>query len=837
MFKIASKHLVTGDNEVVVDFVCKYSEDCTGITSKNLDSITELTGNNRYIFGWNEFYGLNRMFPNMEQPDIRGQMKLYVAHPQEWRVISNENKRGVVEYTNFMHELPTEASKNTDAPAKTLQSTKMGDHLSENTFLIKANQRLGNWIPKEQELEFRITEFCMTSVAIPSYLFTIFAGDFIVEEDVKGSGDAMKNRLLGPKHQAPTLKAVKDMWFTLHNQGRDFLESLLGAKLPFQTKYDSIICPGLTCSFGACEYPGAVIFAEDRVECNYKGFEYARMGTIIIHEMGHMWFGNWIPIHWWNDLYVKEAMADYVSYLAYKGIKCCQPSSPRKFTDAPPQELWFAERKTNGMIEDLIPELSKALRRDFKNSCQQETMYTKITYGKSFSMLHEMFNFLGGSEFFSDWAKNYISTYQTKSTGSDELGKSVVSAYKTSKAVKSHNKDGELWTDKEVLDLFNSYCLEEGIDTLSFAHHEKENAIVVKTSALKSSGKFRRHYFDIALYDTEHKLIEIIKVSTNGEETTVVDLGEVEYANFLPNYSNLGYFWYELSEDQVNFFTYDTKLYDVQTMSTFNQYYFLSLLFGENSLTDYVDFACDLIANKPKEFLFCLTSYVYLGNLLNLTTGTNNDMIRHKVYDTLAKVSWPKEDFTCLDAMLNFAYKGKCADLYLNLFTNTTLAYLRENLSINSLTRWCLALIRSKELKKDQVADLSARLRKGNTTAWTGLMVELDAKSWNKEDFENLWNTIVTTEMRESEAVERLARRRVLMQNLVKVEFKGGYIEEYFKRLPDVFMQFDTFTCKKYLDLMPKGKPELLIEYLVKIAETHHFTEDEEDLLRRQMTT
>ena len=91
--------------------------------------------------------------------------------------------------------------------------------------------------------------------------------------------------------------------------------------------------------------------------------------------------------------------------------------------------------------------------------------------------------------------------------------------------------------------------------------------------------------------------------------------------------------------------------------------------------------------------------------------------------------------------------------------------------------------------------------------------------------------------MKESEANERLARRRVLMQNLLKLELKDGYLVEYFTQLPNVFMQFDYFTCKMYLQLMPTAKAQILIEEIQKVLKNYHLAHDEEQLLVRKMAT
>uniref|UniRef100_A0A671SSU1 Uncharacterized protein n=1 Tax=Sinocyclocheilus anshuiensis TaxID=1608454 RepID=A0A671SSU1_9TELE len=102
-----------------------------------------------------------------------------------------------------------------------------------------------------------------------------------------------------------------------------FFEKYYSVPYPL-SKSDQIALPDFY--FGAMENWGLVTYKETNLL--YQGFissnaNKERTATIIAHELAHMWFGNLVTLKWWNEVWLNEGFAPYVSYL---GADFVEPS-------------------------------------------------------------------------------------------------------------------------------------------------------------------------------------------------------------------------------------------------------------------------------------------------------------------------------------------------------------------------------------------------------------------------------------------------------------------------------------------------------------------------------
>ncbi|TSS72689.1 Aminopeptidase N [Bagarius yarrelli] len=100
-----------------------------------------------------------------------------------------------------------------------------------------------------------------------------------------------------------------------------FYEKTFNLKYPLN-KLDQIALPDF--SAGAMENWGLTMYRESALlykEAVSSSSDKEWVAIVVAHELAHQWFGNLVTMNWWNNLWLSEGFATYLSYLAVDNIE------------------------------------------------------------------------------------------------------------------------------------------------------------------------------------------------------------------------------------------------------------------------------------------------------------------------------------------------------------------------------------------------------------------------------------------------------------------------------------------------------------------------------------
>jgi len=176
--------------------------------------------------------------------------------------------------------------------------------------------------------------------------------------------------------------------FTVTKQGFDFYHRVFGYRYPFG-KYDQLFVPEFNA--GAMENAGAVTFLEDYVfRSKVTDAAYERRAETVLHEMAHMWFGDLVTMRWWDDLWLNESFATYMSVL-------CQVKATR-YTRG--WTTFATTEKTWAYRQDQLPS-THPIAADIADIDAVKVNFDGITYAKGASVLKQLVAWVGQDTFLS----------------------------------------------------------------------------------------------------------------------------------------------------------------------------------------------------------------------------------------------------------------------------------------------------------------------------------------------------------------------------------------------------------------------------------------------------
>ncbi|MEO6951158.1 MAG: M1 family metallopeptidase [Polyangia bacterium] len=230
--------------------------------------------------------------------------------------------------------------------------------------------------------------------AIPSYLVAFIVGPFDVVDAGKSATSGTPIRIVVPRGKSSQVRWPASVTHEVLEQ----LEAYFGSAHPFP-KLDIVAVPHT--SYGAMENPGLVMFTGELVlqapgdETISRRRAYAE---VAMHELAHQWFGNLVTMKWWNDVWLNEAFA---TWLTSHLMERWQPT----WAEAEAR----IESRDAAMAADSLA-ATRAVRQPIASSDDIQSVFNRIVYEKGSTVIG-MFERLVGTDHFRDGVRRYLALH------------------------------------------------------------------------------------------------------------------------------------------------------------------------------------------------------------------------------------------------------------------------------------------------------------------------------------------------------------------------------------------------------------------------------------------
>ena len=239
---------------------------------------------------------------------------------------------------------------------------------------------------------------------LPTYLYSFVAGKFQEKSTVR-NGRRMRALY---RESNPDKVAQLDQVFDEASQALDWMEGYTGIACPFK-EYGLVILPGY--QFGGMEHPGAIQMNDRRIFLEKQATQEEKMARmeLIAHETAHLWFGDLVSLKWFEDVWAKEVMANF---LASKMVR-------RSFPDINHDLNFLKTYQTRAIAIDRT-EGTHPIAQELTNMSDARLLYDNIIYDKAPVMLRMLEETMGAPEMQTGLQK-YLNDHVFKNASWDEL--------------------------------------------------------------------------------------------------------------------------------------------------------------------------------------------------------------------------------------------------------------------------------------------------------------------------------------------------------------------------------------------------------------------------------
>ena len=440
-------------------------------TGEGVHRFTDPVDKETYLYTQFETFDAHRMYACFDQPDLKASFTFAVEAPSHWTVVSN---------------MPG----------------------------IRDDARAGAWKEGSSRWVFDPTPRQST------YITALIAGAYYAVHD---EHDGIPLGVFCRQSLSEFLDA--DEIFTITKQGFDYFHDKFGYRYPWP-KYDQLFVPEFNA--GAMENAGAVTFLEDYVfRSRTTDAAYERRAVTILHEMAHMWFGDLVTMRWWDDLWLNESFAEYVSTRA--------TAEATRW-----EEAWttFCNiEKSWAYRQDQLP-TTHPIASDIVDIEAVKVNFDGITYAKGASVLKQLAHYVG-EDLFMTALRGYFRRHEYGNTTLQDLLDALAEA---------SGRDLSTWS-KEWLQT-------AGVNTLRPQFEVDTDGVFTSFEVVQEAPEdyptLRSHRLRIGLYDRTSEGVlrrEQVELDVSGASTEVAALvGKRQPDLILVNDDDLAYTKIRLDE-------------------------------------------------------------------------------------------------------------------------------------------------------------------------------------------------------------------------------------------------------------------------------------------------
>ena len=213
-----------------------------------------------------------------------------------------------------------------------------------------------------------------------TYLLYLGVGEF---ESIKGNLRSLPIRVLFTKGKGELAKLPLEY----AKKFIEFYEKYFGIKYPMP-KLDLLAIPDFAA--GAMENWGAITFREiailgdEKTPISIK----QQIAETIAHELAHQWFGDLVTMKWWNDLWLNESFATFMSFKAMDAV----------YPEWDMKSQYFSEVISTAFVADQIKS-THPISTKVSTPEEIDEIFDEISYEKGGTVLHMLEKYAGPETF------------------------------------------------------------------------------------------------------------------------------------------------------------------------------------------------------------------------------------------------------------------------------------------------------------------------------------------------------------------------------------------------------------------------------------------------------